>query len=235
MLPGRLPQVSPGRAMAGWDMKEATWLTRLCPSARSLKPRGDAEASSCSGEGQQLPSAAGDASGHPRTLLPLPRMREMDSYPLTRGSKRGRVGPLELDEPVAHAPLVLLQEDSPPLGQGTRDVERPQQSFAVFDHQRQDHRPQAECLLKQTPRWLVDETGELPDVVVGNPQAGEHHRGDHTFARAAGTVVPWEERTAAKQFPNNGPDRYRAAPLPWGCELQLVPVLPAGKRQTPNE
>jgi hypothetical protein len=72
--------------------------------------------------------------------------------------------PSELDEPVAHAPLVLLQEHRAQLGQRVRAgiVERPEQALTVVNRQCQDDRPQCKRLLEHAPSRLVDETGELP-------------------------------------------------------------------------
>ena len=38
-------------------------------------------------------------------------------------------------------------------------------------------------LLEHASRGLVDETGEVPDIVVGNPQPGEHHHVEATSTK----------------------------------------------------
>jgi hypothetical protein len=75
-----------------------------------------------------------------------------------------------LHEPVAHASFVLLQEHGAELGQRvcSRIVERPEDALPVLDRERQDDGAECECLLEHASRWLVDERGELPDIVLGN-------------------------------------------------------------------
>jgi hypothetical protein len=90
-------------------------------------------------------------------------------------------------------------------------VERPEDALPVVDSERDDGGPEAERLLEQTPRRLVDESGELPNVVVGNSEAGENHV-DAVFDAAA---------TASEQGllsgPGVGPDLRRCSPLLESC------------------
>lgn len=55
-------------------------------------------------------------------------------------------------------------------------VERPEDALAVVDRQRDDHRLPLDGVPEHGRGGLIDETGELADVFVANPEPGEHHR-----------------------------------------------------------
>ena len=89
-------------------------------------------------------------------------------FPLERPTIWPGVLPVTSDETLALAPLVLLEQNATELGQGVRAhiVERPEDALPVLDRQGEDHRLQLERLLENTARWLVDQTGELSNVLV---------------------------------------------------------------------
>jgi hypothetical protein len=118
-----------------------------------------------------------------------------------------------LNEPLAHAPLALSEQHGPELDQRVRAyvIERPEDALAILDRQRKNRRSQAERLLEQAPRRLVDKTDEFPNVVVGKSEAGEHHRGEvfHAAATASEEGLP--------SRPDVGPDQRRRSPLLESC------------------
>ena len=77
------------------------------------------------------------------------------------------------------SPLVLLEQDAAELGQCVRPgiVERPEDALPVIDGERDDFGLQPERLLEKRAGRFVDEPYELADVLVGDPQAGEIHKG----------------------------------------------------------
>jgi len=71
------------------------------------------------------------------------------------------------DEPLAHAPLVFLQEHAAELGETIwRIVEDSEDAFRIVDRQRDDHRFAIERVAERGRGRLIDEAGELADVVV---------------------------------------------------------------------
>jgi len=104
-------------------------------------------------------------------------------------SRRRKLAPSEpqLYESLAHAPLVLADEHGAKFceGVGSDIVEHPEDAFAIVDRQRHDECAEGERLLKHTSCGLVDEADELPNVVFGNPEAGEHHLGEAISARGS--------------------------------------------------
>ena len=100
---------------------------------------------------------------------------------------RGHIGSVPvraLEQSVAHAPLVLTAR----AGRGVR----------------------LGRLLEDASRWLVDEAGELPNV-VGNPEAREHHSGDATAGRESAS----EEGSPSGT--DSAPERSRCGPLLESC------------------
>lgn len=71
-----------------------------------------------------------------------------------------------LDQPLAHAPLVLHEQHAAELGKPVRlrVVERPEDALPVVDRQRDDHRLPLKRVLEDGASRLVDQTGELTDV-----------------------------------------------------------------------
>ena len=84
-----------------------------------------------------------------------------------------------LDEVFALSPLVFLEQDATELSQCVRPgiVERPEDPIPVIDGERDDFGLQPERLLEKRAGRLVDDPYELADVLVGDPQAGEIHKG----------------------------------------------------------
>jgi hypothetical protein len=75
---------------------------------------------------------------------------------------------------------VLLQEHSAELNESVRPriVERPEDALSVVDCQGDHFRLKREGLLEEQPSRLIDERCQLADVLVGDAQAGEIHRGE---------------------------------------------------------
>jgi hypothetical protein len=171
-----------------------------------------------------LPEPEGNSSlrSHPATGIPAGR----DAKPLQpvlcalAGTpcchSRGYIGFLparRLDQPVAHAPLMLQQEQGAEFGKGVGSgiVEHPEDALAVSDRQSHELGVERECLLEDASCWLVDEPGELPDIVVGNPDAREHHSGD---------AMPARESASEEGSPSgtdSAPERSQCGPLLESC------------------
>ena len=84
-----------------------------------------------------------------------------------------------LHEPVAVPPFVLLKQNSAKLGQRVRPriIERPENALAVLDRQRDYSGPTRERLLEEGACRFVDEPDKQANVLVGDPQTGEIHKG----------------------------------------------------------
>jgi hypothetical protein len=111
------------------------------------------------------------------------------------------------DKPLAHPPLVLLQEHGAELRECVRSriVERPEDALAVVDGERYYGSTERERLLEHASRRIVDKAGELPHVVIGNPKTGEHHARDSASEEGSPSGT------------NSGPDRSRRGPLLESC------------------
>lgn len=146
---------------------------------------------------------------------------ETSYTPYTRFSQRRnmqlRKSPLlALNESLALAPDVLVQEHSAKLGEGGRlgVVERSQDLLAVRNRERDDHRPPVQCVRENAACGLVDEANDLPYVVVGDRDAREVHTGDHTFVLRFNGGED-EERVPASVyavFPQTGDVRGESPP-----------------------
>ena len=107
----------------------------------------------------------------------------VERCPLPTGSNRRRHdGYFPQLEPLPRTPLVLLQEHGTKLGQRVRPrtVERPQDTLAIFDGERDDSGLERERLLKKRARRFIHEPYELADIVLEDPQAGEIYRRERT-------------------------------------------------------
>jgi hypothetical protein len=89
------------------------------------------------------------------------------------------MAPALLHESLTVPPFVLLEQDATELGQRVRPrvIERPEDALAVLDRQRDHSGPTRERLLEEGACRFVDELCELADVLVGDPQTGEIHKG----------------------------------------------------------
>ena len=71
-----------------------------------------------------------------------------------------------LHEPLAHAPLVLYEQDAAKLCEPVRwVVERPEDPPTVVDRQREDHDLRFERVLEHGRGGLVDEVCQLADEI----------------------------------------------------------------------
>jgi hypothetical protein len=131
-----------------------------------------------------------------------------------------------LHEPLAPAPLVLLEQYSGELGQSIRPriVERPEDAFAGLDRLRDDFGPQGEGFLEKRAGRFAVELCELSDVLVGNPEAGEHHRGG---VASAGESASEEGSPSGT---DSGPDRSRRGPLLESCAAMPLATRRLGER-----
>jgi hypothetical protein len=77
---------------------------------------------------------------------------------------------------------VLLEQNATELGQRVcpRIIERPEGALSIGDCERDDSGFHRERLLEEGACRLVDAPYELANVLVGDPQAGEIHKGVDT-------------------------------------------------------
>jgi hypothetical protein len=96
---------------------------------------------------------------------------------------------------------VLLEQDATELGQRVCPciVERPQDAPSIGDRERDDSGPHREHLLEERACRLADEPYELANVLVGDPQAGEIHKGRaYPVSERLLTAAELAERLASK-------------------------------------
>ena len=127
-----------------------------------------------------------------------------------------------LHETLAHPPLVLAQEHAAELGEPSgRIVESSDDPLAILDRQGKHDRPELERLFEQSRGWLI-EAGELPNVLVGDGEAGEHHR---SIIRSCASPAEGAAQPATKaRLGRVGLWRLRSL-SPWGRDWVAGPAI----------
>ena len=114
-----------------------------------------------------------------RCLIAPPSPRLRGDRPAIIAASQERV---LRESPLAHVPLLLLQQNASEFRQRFRAdiVERPEDALAIFDGERDDLSLERKRLLEKGARRLGHATNELAHVLIRDPRAGEIHEGEAT-------------------------------------------------------